>query len=189
MAFGNAFKEFPVIRTGRLVLGELHPEDASAMCRQMRALPANSGWAGDSETQSVDVARIRIQHHKSAFKRKANIHWAIRKARGKSLVGVCKLFEFEYQSTAEIGYWIGQRYWNNGLATEAVRSVVVFGFDTLGLHRIHASTDVSNLASQRVLDKAGFEKEGVLKRDSRRSGVWSDSAVFAILNQMSEKVR
>ena len=188
MPFKDCFKEFPFIRTDRLVLGELRVDDASAMCRQMRALPGNSGWVGTHATESPEHARRRICHHNAAFKRKANIHWAIRKAKGKSLIGLCKLFEFEYQSKAEIGYWIGTRYWNNGFATEAVRSVVAFAFGMLELHRVYASTDVTNLASQRVLEKLGFEKEGVLKQDARRNGVWSDSAIFAILNQTSAKV-
>ena len=188
MAFKDSFKDFPIIRTERLVLGEFHVDDAPAVYRQMRQLPGNSGWADDGETQSLEHARRRIGHHNAAFKRKANIHWAIRKTRGQSLIGVCKLFEFEYQSKAEIGYWIGKRYWNNGIATEAVRSVVAFAFGMLELHRVYASTDVTNLASQRVLEKSGFETEGVLKKNSRRSGVWTDSAIFGILNPKSDKV-
>ena len=70
-----------------------------------------------------------------------------------------------------------------GFATEAVRAVVAFGFDTLELHRIFAFTDVTNVASKRVLEKVGFEKEGVLRKHTRRSGVWCDSAVFGVLNQ------
>jgi len=189
MAFKDGFREFPVIRTERLLLDPLRPNDAAAMCRQMRALPDNSGWAGSYPTQSPEHARLRISHHSTAFKRKANIHWAIRKARGKSLIGVCKLFDFEYQTKAEIGYWIGQRYWSNGFATEVVRSVVSFAFDTLELHRVYALVDVTNVASLRVLEKAMFQKEGVLRRNGRRNGVWSDPAVFAILDQGSEKVR
>ena len=189
MPFKDSFKTFPVIKTERLVLEQLHSSHAEAMCRQMRLLPDNSGWAGAFPAQSPEAARTRIQQHNTAFKRKANIHWAVRKTRGKSLIGVCKLFEFEYQSKAEVGYWIGTRHWNEGYATEALLATIAFGFNSLELHRIYATTDVTNEASQRVLQKAGFQKEGVLRRDTRRSGVWCDSELHAVFNEHSGKVR
>ena len=188
MAFKDCFKEFPVIKTKHLVVGPLNMGDASAMYRQLRQLPENSGWAGSGAAQSEKICRMRINHHAAAFKRKANIHWAVRKTRGKGLIGVFKLFEIEYQAKAEVGYWIGKRYWNNGYATEALLAVVDFGFNSLELHRIYATTDITNVASQRVLQKSGFEREGVLRRDARRSGIWSDSVLFAILNTDSSKV-
>lgn len=186
MAFKDCFKKFPVLTTEHLVLGALKADDAPAMYRQLRQLPENSSWPGTGAAQSEKNCQMRIHHHATAFRRKAGIHWAIRKRRGKGLIGIVKLFEFEYQSKAEVGYWIGKRYWNGGYATEALMTAVDFGFHVLGLHRIYATTDMTNLASQRVLEKSGFDKEGVLRRDTRRSGVWSDSALFAILNESSE---
>ena len=185
MAFKDCFREFPVLTTEHLVLGALNENDAPAMYRQLKQLPENSGWAGAGAAQSEKNCRMRIHHHATAFKRKGGIHWAIRKANGKSLIGIIKLFEFEYQSKAEVGYWVGKRHWSNGYATEAIRAVAQFAFRDLELHRIYATTDMTNLASQRVLEKSGFEKEGVLRQDTRRSGVWSDSALFAILNESS----
>lgn len=181
MAFKDVFKEFPVIRTERLVLNQLGPDDGAAMCRQLRVFPDTSNWPGSIEAQSPEKAAWRIQHRHTAFKRKENIHWAIRKARGKGLIGVCSIFDFAHQTKAEIAYWIGKRYWNNGFATEAVTAIVAFGFDTLELHRIYAHCHVDNMGSQRVLQKAKLQKEGVLRLDCMRGGKWTDSAIYAIV--------
>ena len=61
--------------------------------------------------------------------------------------------------TAILSYWIGETFWGKGIATEAVRRVIDFGFDQLQLVRIQTSVLVWNNASKRVLEKSGFLKE------------------------------
>jgi RimJ/RimL family protein N-acetyltransferase len=60
----------------------------------------------------------------------------------------------------ELGYWLGPDHWGRGLMSEAVAAIVAHGFETLGVHRLHATTDPDNAASQRVLVKAGFRQIG-----------------------------
>ena len=60
----------------------------------------------------------------------------------------------------ELGYWIGVPYWGRGIATEAAREIVRYGFEELGLHRIFANYYVGNTASQRVLERLGMKYEG-----------------------------
>lgn len=64
---------------------------------------------------------------------------------------------------AELGYWLGLPYWGCGYATEAAQTLVRYGFETLGLHRIYASHVVGNVASGRVLQKIGMRHEGCLR--------------------------
>ena len=64
---------------------------------------------------------------------------------------------------AEIDYWLGKNYWRRGLATEAMRLVLKFGFKKLKLHRIHAHTFEKNIASRKVLEKCGFKIEGIMR--------------------------
>lgn len=68
-----------------------------------------------------------------------------------------------YRKTAEIGYWIGEPYWNNGFATEAVSLLVDHGFNNLKLIRIFTGVFENNKASQRVLEKCGFKHEGIFE--------------------------
>lgn len=68
-----------------------------------------------------------------------------------------------YKHSAELGYWIRQEYWNKGIATNAVQLIVEYGFSQLRLGRIIAGVFSFNTASQRVLEKCGFMKEGTLR--------------------------
>ncbi len=182
MAFKDGFKEFPVLTTEKLVLDSVQPDDAKAIYQQMQELPRNTSWVNSYEAQSVEKASVRIRHYTGAFRRKQSIHWAIRQHKGRNLIGVCRLFEFSYQFKAEIGYWIGRRHWNKGYATEAVKAVVTFAFDVLELHRVYAQTNTTNTASQRVLEKSGFHREGCLKGDSVNDGQFRDTLVYGIVN-------
>ncbi len=68
-----------------------------------------------------------------------------------------------YRKSAEIGYWIGEPYWRMGIATKAVELITDYGFNTLNLNRIYTGVFEYNIASMKVLEKNGFEKEGIFK--------------------------
>ena len=107
MAYDDAFKKFPVLTTKRLLLDALVPEDACALQQQMQGIPPYSMWPAPFVKEKQ--ARMRIGHHANAYKKKSNIHWAIRIKKSKKLIGLCKLFELEYAFRAKIGYWITKR--------------------------------------------------------------------------------
>lgn len=87
-----------------------------------------------------------------------------------------------YRKSAEIGYFIAEPYWNKGIATSAVNIIVEFGFNKLGMMRIHTGVYEYNPASQRVLEKCGFVKEGIFKKAIYKEGVLWDEVRYAILN-------
>ncbi len=66
--------------------------------------------------------------------------------------------------SAEIGYWIGEPFWCKGIGTATVALIVEYGFKSLGLQRIFASVFEGNIASQRVLEKCGFQLEGTFRK-------------------------
>lgn len=84
---------------------------------------------------------------------------------------------------AELSYSIHPEHWNRGYATEALQSLIQFGFNTLGLHRIEAGVAVDNKASIRVLEKAGFIREGVHRKILPLASGWSDNYSYAILKE------
>jgi len=83
--------------------------------------------------------------------------------------------------TVELGYWIGEPYWNKGIASKAVQLIIDFGFKTLDINRIYASTIESNLASSRVLEKNNFIFEGVSKKSAFKNNKFLDEYRFALL--------
>ena len=106
---------------------------------------------------SVDDALRFIEEAQS---KKGPVTQFVIEANGE-VAGVMGVFVGEdvLRHNGEIGYWLGRRWWRRGIATEAVRQVVEYGFGTLGLHRIHAEVFGNNPASVRVLEKCGFEQE------------------------------
>ena len=79
---------------------------------------------------------------------------------------------------ANVGYWVDQARNGRGLATRAVAEVVDLAFGELGLHRLEAGTLVDNVASQRVLEKNGFERIGLARRYLKIAGDWRDHLLF-----------
>ncbi|MGV8093148.1 MAG: GNAT family N-acetyltransferase [Mangrovibacterium sp.] len=84
-----------------------------------------------------------------------------------------------YRNSAEIGYFIGEPFWNKGIMTKAVNLITEFGFKNLGIIRIHTGVFEFNKPSQRVLEKCGFEKEAVFKKSVTKKGVIYDEIRYA----------
>ena len=74
----------------------------------------------------------------------------------KKMIGGIGLSEFNNKS-CQVGYWLGRQYWGNGFATEALKSILDFGFEQLNLEEIYAAYKIGNEGSMRVLAKCGFE--------------------------------
>ena len=82
---------------------------------------------------------------------------------------------------AELGYWIGVPYWGKGIATEAAREVVRYGFESLNLHRIFATVFPGNIASERILKNLGMKYEGCFRQHVKKWGEYRDSENYGIL--------
>lgn len=80
---------------------------------------------------------------------------------------------------AELGYWLGVAHWGRGIMPEAVRAVTSLGHETYGLVRIHAKVYAGNDRSERVLQKAGYEREGILRKAIVKEGRILDAALYA----------
>jgi [ribosomal protein S5]-alanine N-acetyltransferase len=85
-----------------------------------------------------------------------------------------------YRLSAELGYWIGEPFWGKGIGTKAVELMVKHGFENLELNRIYAGVYGFNLASMHVLEKCGFEKEGILRKAVIKNNIVLDEHRYAI---------
>ena len=86
-----------------------------------------------------------------------------------------------HHDSANLGYWVAERVNGRGLATRAVGELIGVAFGELGLHRLEAGTLVDNLASQRVLEKNGFESIGIARGYLHIAGEWRDHLLFQLL--------
>jgi ribosomal-protein-alanine N-acetyltransferase len=82
---------------------------------------------------------------------------------------------------AEIGYWLAEPYWGRGIITEAVQLLTHYAFENLGIIRIQAGVFSKNTASMRVLEKAGYVKEGIMRNALIKKGEVMDKHLYAIL--------
>lgn len=92
-------------------------------------------------------------------------------------VGLSNLVRGPMQS-AIVSYWVDRDHNGRGLCTQAVGEVVEFSFGELGLHRLEAGTLPDNFASQRVLEKNGFERYGLARRMLLIAGEWRDHILY-----------
>ena len=86
-----------------------------------------------------------------------------------------------YQHTAEIGYWLGETYWNRGITTRAVQAVSDHIFTHYDIIRLYAGIFEHNLASARVLEKAGYTFEARLRQNVTKDGKVLDELIYARL--------
>ena len=100
------------------------------------------------------------------------------------LIGTINLFAVMRGSiqSAFVGYFLDQRHNGKGYTTEAVKLIVKYAFEELKLHRVEAGVMPHNIGSIRVLEKAGFEKEGIARKNVKINGKWEDHQQMAIVN-------
>jgi len=96
------------------------------------------------------------------------------------LIGGCRICKVS-DGEAFLGYILNRYYWGNGYATEAVKSMVEFGFKELGVHRIYADCHPDNVRSIRVLEKVGMTLEGTRRDYTMIHGEYSDMLLVSIL--------
>jgi RimJ/RimL family protein N-acetyltransferase len=88
-----------------------------------------------------------------------------------------------FRLTAEIGYWLGEPFWNKGIATGAVKLATHYGITRLGLVRIYANVYDFNISSQRVLEKAGYRFECVARKAVIKNGIILDDYRYSFLDE------
>ncbi|MBX9614287.1 MAG: GNAT family protein [Brevundimonas sp.] len=179
--------------TGPVVEGQgilLRPPRAAdyAVWSDLRAVsrdylqPWEPAWPDD------DLTRAAYRRRLGVYAREMELGHAwpffILDPTGRTLLGAITLSNVRrgVAETGTLGYWIGQPYAGRGLATAAVRALAGFAFRSVHLHRLEASCLPSNLASRRVLERAGFRKEGEARAYLKINGVWADHILFGLVS-------
>ena len=124
-----------------------------------------------------------ISTHRIKFESGETIHFAIILKTTKELIGAVSLIIDKGSNRAELGYWIGKEYWNQGYCTEAARAIVDYGFGQLLLHKITASHFYGNPSSGKVMSKIGMKKEGCLRKHIAKNSEFEDLVVYGILRE------
>ncbi len=121
-----------------------------------------------------------------AHPKKESYTWAIAKLETNELMGCISLI-LNRHSGAEMGYWLGAPYWNQGFMTEAARAVIDAGFSRLGLHRVVARHFVRNPASGHVMQKSSMTLIGTMRDSWLKAGVYESEIWYEILSDHSAR--
>ncbi len=102
---------------------------------------------------------------------------------GEAVGGIGVIIQSDVEKiSAEIGYWLGEDYWNKGIMTRAVKEMVDYVFSNLPVKKLYAPVFDFNTASHRVLEKAGFKREGILKKAAIKNGKIIDLHYYGLIN-------
>jgi ribosomal-protein-alanine N-acetyltransferase len=177
----DIFKALPVLQTQRLLLRPLRLEDAEDQFNYARhAVVADPGmWAPlatlEENRQDLIATLERYTSGQPAG-------WGIEHRANRRLIGRCGFIHFRPDhNNAEIGYALAHEYWGQGIISEAGRAVVSFGFTSLRLHRIEATCLSDNAGSRRVLEKLGFQLEGIAREAYLQHRIFKDLCRYALL--------
>ena len=147
---------FPEINTRRLKLRKLSPEDNPSLVKYAGNKKISDEVLNIPYPYQEFDAIFRISYVVQGFKNKTRYAFAITLKETGELIGEISLHLEDDRKKAELGYWIGEPFWNQGIATEAAIAVLEFGFGTLGLQKIYATCHIENEASVKVLLKNGM---------------------------------
>lgn len=138
-------------------------------------------WQRDELTRTA--FRRRVRHYQRESREDLGYAFLIFSDGGDELIGGLTLSNVRRGVTqaAVLGYWLGKPFICRGHMTEAVRTAVCFGFETLHLHRLEAATMPNNAASIVVLERNGFRREGFARRLLKINGTWEDHVLHALL--------
>jgi len=156
------FTNLPYIETERLLLRPLKLEDADHIfdyAQRPEVMTYSLGYPHQSVMESKKFVESVLQSCRNNY----SGLWAIEHMKDKRVIGTCG-YELWYVDhfRAEMGYSLSPSYWNNGYMTEALKEIVAFGYENIGLHKIEAMVHPFNLPSIRVLEKLGFHNEARL---------------------------
>lgn len=169
--------DFPKIITERLILSQLNTNDVPLLLEYMKDKEISDMTSNIPYPYTEDSAKFWFKISEEAYLSHNGIVFAIRNL-DEQFMGGIGLHKNE-NNEAEIGYWIGKPFWNQGFITEASVKILEFGFNNLGYQKIFGRVFPHNPASAKVLEKIGMQKEALLKNHYQKNDQFLDAIVYS----------
>lgn len=171
-----------ILKTERLRLRKVKPADAEAIFREYAQDPEVTKYVSWQAHQNLDETRDYVRACLLAWDTGKAFNWVIENREENQPMGM--IIARVNPEKWELGFVLGRRYWGQGYMTEALKAVIDWAQRRGGIYRVWAVCDIDNLASARVMEKAGMQREGILKRWSihpNMSAEPRDSYCYAIV--------
>lgn len=175
--------KFPEIETSRLILRKVKSDDKESMFKYLSDEDVVKHM-GLFPYKTAEEVMDEINWYDSIYKEGTGIRWGITEKGKNEVIGSCGFLNMKRQHfRAEIGFELNKEYWSQGIAGEAISAVLQYGFQSLGLERIEALIEPTNRSSQKLVEKYGFIKEGLLRHYEFTCGKFDDLLMYSILKE------
>lgn len=182
MGIEQLFDTFPTLESENLILGKIEEKDLEALF-EIYDNEKVFEYCGIIPKHNKETVRKMIPHFERDFNKETIIKWGIFRKSNRELVGIMEIGSYNKKvNMVTIGYFLAEKYWNQGITTEAVRILVKHLFEEIHVNRIQAEVMPLNENSKKVLKKNGFTSEGVI----RQATIWAgkglvDLELFSLL--------
>ena len=179
----------PTLETSRLILRSLVPEDADSLRRWLARDEIYTYW-GRKASKGEREPETMFVDPRPWVKRKPSpdFKWGMVSKDTNTVIGDISVFDIENSRMGSVGYRLDPDLWGKGYTSEALAAAVDFIFTHTELDRLHATADVRNTASNRVLEKCGFVHEGTI-RHGKMVSVYCDYHIWGLLREDWEQMK
>jgi [ribosomal protein S5]-alanine N-acetyltransferase len=183
MDIESIYGNLPRIETKRLILRKITKEDVPSVFAYASNSLVSQYVMWNTHKSLADsaafVTYVLNQYHNGQV-----APWAIELKENGEMIGTVDFVWWKpNHRSAEFGYVLSPLYWKQGIMTEAVKALIDFGFTKMDLNRIQARCYVENVASERIMQKAGLQFEGIMRQAVIVKNVKQDLKIYAILKE------
>ncbi|MEM7112613.1 MAG: GNAT family protein [Chloroflexota bacterium] len=184
----SLFASFPQLETERFVLRETRPTDVEAILACYGDDEVMRYYDADTFTDIQQAARV-VTTRRTRYQNKRGVRWTIATkdndlANRDWAIGSIGFHAIvRHYFKVEVGYELSRAYWRQGVMTEVLTAVCQYAFNQLGFNRIEALVMPGNVASLQLLEKLGFQNEGLLREYGYWKGAFHDLYMLSLLNR------
>ena len=133
---------------------------------------------------SVEEIKVNMEEAIAEMEAGKALVWALVRKEDNVCIGDVSFWKIDpHHAVGEVGYALFPEFWGQGYMQEALKLVLPYGFQSMGLHRVEANVNTENRASQRLLEKMGFQKEAHFRENYAYNGKFLDSLIFGLLEK------
>ena len=183
MNIEKIYSDLPTLETERLILRKVTKEEIEDMYLYGSDEEVSKYVTWNTHETIADTKGF-VEFVLNKYENKQVSPWGIEyKENGKFIGTIDFVWWQPNHKIAEIGYVISRDYWGKGLTTEVAKELVKFGFEEMDLVRVQARCDLENIASARVMEKAGMTLEGIIRKGIFVKGEHRDLKMYSILKE------
>ncbi|WP_333809751.1 GNAT family N-acetyltransferase [Flavobacterium sp.] len=177
------FSPFPILESERLQFRRLTDADAPEIFA-LRSNPEIMKYIPRPLATTIEDALAHIKLINEKIDENIDINWAVTEKGNDKCIGLMGFYRTQPENfRTELGYMISPEHKGKGYVTEAVKTLLDFAFNTLNFHSIEAVIDSRHIASERVLQKNGFEKEAHFKENFFYNNEFTDTVIYSLLKR------